>query len=513
MTSLSKRALCLAAAVFASAFVLLAFAVAWAAPPASTTLVSQPEPPSSMFEEVWDEPVSRTAIKVCWGGDGIGGGRYLDGAQSGRDCTHPARDAAPVATLKGGHDAQCHLAKGLVLDAPYTFAITGRNEAGEGSEVGTVTAASREAGLFVARGRSRGQLPGSAEHGTVALAPGRSAAEGVQAAYFMWPPGRVLPGLYHSTATGVRTWSRPQLLGKHPEDGTRPQIATNENGAVVVAWNGSFNSPQPAYRYLPAGETQWGRVSQLSRRLGDLVDAATVDRAGRLHFLVRRGQRGTVVYRTNAAGRWTEMRIPRTICPAEGCEYFRPLMTYDPVANRIVVVVQKRRELRIAAKRPDASAFRRFHRLPGTNGRQLRATALTSHGQITIALVDVGSTARLYLMSGREPNRVGRLTKIPGTTLRDTQYARYSPYSPGDESFYVAAVDRDRVVFAWQRDHWWARSWDPQQQGIWVRTRKRDPTSGRWRFGPASHRTASAYDGLASLTIGAGGRAYFAYRR
>ena len=149
-------------------------------------------------------------------------------------------------------------------------------------------------------------------------------------AYFRWPPGRALPGLYHSTATGPARGSRPQLVGKHPEDGTRPQIAVNENGAVVVAWNGSFNSPKPAYRYLPAGATQWEPVSRLSSGSGDLVEAATVDRAGGLHFLLRRGQRGDVLYRTNATGLWTETRIPRTTCRTRDCEYFRPLMTYEP---------------------------------------------------------------------------------------------------------------------------------------------------------------------------------------
>ena len=126
-------------------------------------------------------------------------------------------------------------------------------------------------------------------------------------------------------------------------------------------------------------------------------------------------------------------------------------------------MVQKREELRMAAKPAAAASFAGFHRLPGTEGRRLRATALTSYGQITVALVDVGRRAGLYLMSGGEPSGVGRLTKVPRTTLRDTQYERYLPYSG---SFYVAAVNRDRVVLAWRRDYPAARSWDPQQQGI-----------------------------------------------
>ena len=174
-------------------------------------------PAGAAFEHVRGDAADRqpNGDRYLSGRRRSGGGRVLDGPQSGQRVAPPARDAVPVATLRGGRDWQCPRAKGLVAPrAVQLAAITGRNEADEGSEIGTITAASRIQALRRRR-RSRGSCLDSRRVGDRrprACGLCRACPGGV----LQMAPGPGPPRPLSLDGDGARAWVAAAAGGKAP---------------------------------------------------------------------------------------------------------------------------------------------------------------------------------------------------------------------------------------------------------------------------------------------------------
>ena len=466
-----------------------------AAAPADATLAAY-----GLFESGFDEfSPNATSVRICWSGDEAESSDswYVRRAAG---TTPPPADARPEVVLPGGTQGVCYTARGLVTDEPYTFRITGHDESGE-SEPGFVTVAARNDGTFVRHGRRSEELPGGNEtrFGDVQLA---MTARGRRwhAIYLGSTPGA--RGLLY-TARGKGGWTEPeQVAGPNtvPE-----QLASNAAGALALAWDPVLEVAR--YRLRLPGATRFGAVHTVPRAEADPTDGLqlhpdglALDRHGRLHLLLEHEDAG-LRYVANASGKWREQPIPNTSCHSlisSPCPR-RPFIAYDAVTDRIVVVEQQRRVLRIATKRAPSKELGAFRPLAAANKRHLIATGLTTRGnRITLGLEsNVGTfpsesaAGPLYVMTN------GRLVRVPGTTANDW-------------NLLVAASSPDRVQLAWQRR---STSWDRRQQGIWTAVSIRNKRTGRWRIRNIRHQTHSHYDRLTSLTVSATGRALIAYLR
>jgi hypothetical protein len=446
-----------------------------------------------IFEDFVDSPVDATSVKMCWAGDHTAEADSWT-IRRAAGATPPPADAPAEATIPGGTQTVCYTAAGLVTEAAYTFRITGHDAGGE-SEPGIFTVAARDAGSFVLSGGSSEKLPGSVDQGSPKVAV-TTRDRRWHALY--WRVNVPSNGywLYHSTRSKTG-WTAPELLGTAHT--VQDDWLVANGGSLMAAWDSYIYRPQ--YRITPSGR-RFGPGHSVPTR--DDLDGVALDRRGRVHLLLVRFpgdfSQQRLVYLTNASGRWREQQVQAPPCDhvslPPGC-LPAPLLTYDPVTDRLVAVTQFK-SVELATKRASARKFGPFRAVAAANKLGLDATSLTAHGG-TIAL-GLESDSGRYPEQGRGPLYAmigGQLVRVPGTTADDF-------------NLFVAASSRDRVQVAWQRR---SATWDLAQQGIWTAEGVRDKKTGHWSIQSISHRTVSHYDHLSSLTVDARGRALAAYIR
>ncbi|MEA2469279.1 MAG: hypothetical protein QOE38_277 [Thermoleophilaceae bacterium] len=448
--------------------------------------------------EFFETPVSATSVRLCWGGEQRSPYdswyvRYTAGT------TPPAADAPPNATVPGDADGACYTATGLVTDEPYTFRITGHSSSGE-SGPAFHTLAARIPGTFLLDGSSRERLPWD----TYSMQLAVTGQDRRWHAIFPFA-AKTEHGAFEWTFYSTREksgWTQPQLVA-----GSLNSVLAANASTVAVAWSDELRRYRPRYRLKTSGESSFSSLRTVPHaRKGDNYEGSVLDRRGHLHVLsYSRRTDGSALYRSNASGKWRAQVIPTawgcTVPLAFPCPE-APMLAYDAVTDRIVVLSQGMGRVRMASKRASAARFGALHAIAAVNKRHLSATSLTSHAdRITLGLA---SQPGEYLSSrGVGPFYVwtkGQLVRVPSTTA-------------DDEGLLVAASSRDLVKLAWERH---STTWDRRQQGIWTADSARNKKTGRWSIRNIRHRTASHYDEIIEtgpLAVSAAGRALIAFRR
>jgi hypothetical protein len=450
----------------------------------------------------WDfleAPLNPRSVQLCWGGESTS--PYASwNVRIARGTTPPAAGARPAATVAGNPHEACYTASGLVTDEPYTVRITGNSPTGE-SAPAFHTLAARTPGTFLLAGGSRDKLPWDTDFLQLAV----TTKDRRWHAIFPFAQqrdenGTLLQWTFYSTRK-KSGWTKPKLVA-----GSLDSVLAANASSVALTWSDELRRYRPRYRLKTAHMSAFGAKRKVpGARRRDGVFASALDRRGRLHLLTygRRAD-GGAVYASNGSGKWHQQVIPA----AWGCNrvpvFFAPcpeppLLTYDTVSDRIVVVSQGLHDVRLASKRASARRFGALRPLGAANRRHLSATSLASRGShTTLGLAskpasDLSGQARgpFYVWAD------GQLVRLRGTTAND-------------QGLLVAASSSGRVKLAWQR---LSPTWDRSQQGIWTAESVRDPRTGRWSIRNVSHRTDSHYDVLDSLTVTATGRALVAYKR
>jgi hypothetical protein len=413
----------------------------------------------------------------------------------------PPEDAPPAARLPQKPEGVCYTATGLATEEPYTLSLTGRNASGEGPPA-FHTFAARTPGSFVLNGSSRERFPWDTTSMQLAVTTKDRRWHAIFPFGQRDENGTLLEWTFYS-ARKKSGWTKPKLVA-----GSLNSVLAANASELALTWSDvPFRRYRPRYRLTTANSSRFGDQHRVPHaRRHDSVFASALDRRGHLHLLTY-GRRtdGGAVYASNGAGRWRQEVIPG----AWGCDYAPyfvyspcpepPLLTYDAVSDRVVVVSQGRDRVRIASKRASATKFGQWRSLTAVNKRQLSATSLTSRANHT-TLGLASKPAGQFLGQATGPFYVfadGQLVRVPGTTAKD-------------EKLLVAASSANRVKLAWRR---FSPTWDRRQQGIWTAEGVRNRKTGRWSIRNLSHRSDSHYDELDSLTVTAAGRPLIGYLR
>jgi hypothetical protein len=491
-----KTAFLLCTAICAAAL----FAAVSASAPADVAAATSGRFPDPVTD--WDfseTPSGATSLQLCWGGEstspyGSWNVRIAPGT------TPPPADAPPTATVAGKPHGACYTASGLVTDEPHTVRITGNSPTGESTPV-FHTFAARTPGTFVLDGRSREKLPWDPDFLQLAV----TTKDRRWHAIFPFADkrdenGTLLQWTFYATRR-KSGWTKPKLVA-----GSLNSVLAANASSVALTWSDEMRRYRPRYRLKTAHMSAFGAQRTVpGARRRDGVFASALDRRGHLHLLTY-GRRtdGGAVYASNGSGKWHQRVIPG----AWGCNrvpvFFAPcpappLLTYDGVSDRIVVVSQGVHRVRIASKRASARRFGALRPVGAANKRHLSATGLASRGSHTT----------LGLASKPASDLSGQ-AKGPFYVWADGQLVRVRGTTANDEDLLVAASSSGRVELAWRRV---SPTWDRHQQGIWTGESVRDPRTGRWSIRNVTHRSDSHYDVLDSLTVTAGGRALIAYKR
>lgn len=502
--------------LLAAAVAALVLAVPAAAP-------AQDQGPPEPLDDFDSYPVDATSLQLCWDSEDAD---QVDSwtLYMQRGTTPPPPGSPPAAEVPGGSVGVCHRVDGLEEGEPYSFALVGHNEAGDGPRQ-TITTATRVPGAFVRGPFGTRLLPETGEYGNVALAVVRRTGR-LDAAYLAPVPGSNTDGIYHASRARHGGWSKPTLVA--PSNLGDQVIAVDDAGAVAIGWNSS-SGRGPGYRVRRAGARRWGPIRHLPRGLRATLSSLAFDRRGDLHIAVTRPPYwpGTGVHvLTNHKGRWTDTRLPGTKCgenvsPSDQC---RALLATDPVTGRLTVVARHTSHgvgtVLVADAPPGAKRFGRLHRVASARSAtlELMPGALTRYaGHITLALRGVPPFARpddargagLYLATGSSPARMGHARRIAGTGVQD---------SP---AVALAAVDARTTLLAWQ--HGWVlpisdqpegvTSWNPDEQGVWVRRIVRDRRTGRPHLRAPQHVDDSAFAQLFDVAADRRGRPIVAFGR
>lgn len=494
-------------------------ALAALASPVAAGAQAQPRPEA--LDEFDSNPIGDTSMQLCWDSENAdqvdSWSLYMQ-----RGTTAPPPGSPPSAEVPGGTTGVCHRVDGLEPGRPYSFALVGHNEAGDGPRQ-TLTAATRVPGAFVRSPSGTRRLPWSFEGYEPAALAADPRTGRVYALYSAPAPGVKHMALYVTSRSPGGHWSRRTLITRHMTD-LDASIAADDRGDVAVAYNSPPHGPE--FRVRRHGRWSRQRVVPGPRKPGDRVDGIALDRAGHLHVLLRRGRGwpspGARLV-TNATGRWSESVLPRTVCGAPMTFECRGLIAADPVTDRITVVARRIAHrvgtVLIADAPARAARMGRVHAVASRPLAKLRLlpTSLTRRaGRIALALrglpperfEDDAPGSGLYLATGSSPARMSGAHRIARTTVRDTAAA------------FVAATGPRTTLLAWQRD-WtlaWESdlnehvSWDRDQQGVWVRRIVRDG-SGRLRLRAPTHVDDSAYAQLYDLAADRRGRPVVAFGR
>ena len=343
---------------------------------------------ASPVEELYAELVDASTFDVCWADEDFRARPWTLTVARGR---RPARRAARlVARVPAGSD-DCYEVDGLAFGVPYTFTIVVHLKGGGRSAPASVTAATRRPGQFVwTRSRTRRAPRAPGADGRVVVAAAESRPE---VAALFWRPRRDDEQLFIATLSPAGAWSPASQITDDDAPFNVPLIAGNARGDLAVSWQSPAYEPD-LYRLRPAGSRRWsaprapvGAAPPDRRGLipGDGIQALVLDAAGSLHMLVIHGY-DEARYITNATGRWTSSLIPPPWCSdvGGGCSRFPPdlpLMTYDPLTNRLVLAEhhfetrvidgrsQRASVLTIADKPAAALAFGPAHEALAATGR------------------------------------------------------------------------------------------------------------------------------------------------
>jgi hypothetical protein len=454
---------------------------------------------SGLPEDFFEIPVSATSVRFCFAGPDEGSAYDSWTIRIARGTTPPPADAPPTATFPQEPSGACYTATGLVTDEAYTFRLTGHNASGEGPPA-FHTFAARRPGTFVLNGGSREKLPWDTDFMQLAVTMKDRRWHAIFPFGQRDENGTLLEWTFYSTRRRSG-WTKPKLAA-----GSLNSVLAANASSLALTWSDEMRRYRPRYRLKASHASTFGAQRTVPHaRRRDSVFASALDRRGHLHLLTY-GRRtdGGAVYSSNGSGRWREQVIPG----AWGCNqatFFLPqacpeppLLTYDSVSDRVVVVSQGRGRVRIASKRASARRFGALHPVTAANKRHLTATSLASRaGHTTLGLA---SKPAGLVSEPKGPFYVladGQLVRVPGTTAND-------------ENLLVAASAANRVQLAWQR---LSPTWSRHQQGVWTAESMRDPRTGRWSIRNLRHRSDSHYDVLNSLTSTAAGRGLLSYRR
>jgi hypothetical protein len=450
----------------------------------------------------YESPESATSVRLCWGGGEAEGPSPYDSwhVRYAAGTKPPAADAPPNATIPDTQGA-CYTATGLATEEPYTFRITGRSSGGE-SPPGFHTLAARIPGTYVLDGSSPERLPWDTYSMQLAVTGKDRRWHAIFPYAAQTDQG---PQEWAHYATREKSgWTEPQLVA-----GSLDSVIAANASTVAVAWNDELRRYRPRYRLKALRASSFSAPRTVPHASShDEYAGAVLDRGGHLHLLSygRRTDGGAVLW-SNASGRWRENVIPA----AQGCGSVvveppcpvGPLFAYDAATDRVVVLAQGYRRVRIASKRASAARLGALHSLSAINKRRLIASSLTSRAnRITLGL---GSKVDTSNPGGRlvGPLQVwtsGQLVRVPGTTANDSH-------------LLVAARSRNVVKLVWERQ---SPTWDRRQQGIWTAESVRNKRTGRWSIRNMRHLTHSHYDTIIEtnpLAISAAGRALTASSR
>jgi hypothetical protein len=487
-------------------------------PGAVLTLMAGLVSPAHASHEAWTEvhPVNATTLEICW---------YQEDARPApwtlrmaRGTVPPRLKTAPIARVRAG--ATCHEVDDLAFGVAYTFRIV-IDVAGTGREVlPPVTAATRHPGQYVRFLSHTSTVPRTTgPDGPVLVA---AAGRRETAALFWRTKGRGAKP-FAATLSSRGVWSPPQQIADDFPIFNTPHLTGNQRGDIAVAWGNSFDPD--VYRLRPARTRHWtpptlpfGAAPRdpTASMPGDAIQGLQVDRQGNVHLLLLHGY-DEARYVTDTTGEWTSTPIPPPWCPDRGgCSRIPsdlPLMAYDPVSDRLVLVAHHIENrivegttrpvsvMTVADKAATATAFGRAHEVLASSRGEIVPTSLSVRdGRIAITLAGWNGHRGAYLLTGLRPQEMGQPIRVPGTTVRDTGASRSGP-SEGAGVPAAAVASRRRVFIAWQRDRLDRPSWDRAQQGIWLSRYVADAAGGSWRFAPARHLTNSAYDRFDSLTV------------
>jgi hypothetical protein len=480
-------------------------------PPARFTGEVPPPYPAEYLESTG---ISNTALDVSWsesrafdanGGfpaSGPGGTvEWLLYSTDGTRAPETSDAARLVAVVAQGADPTVVRVTELRRDAPYTFAVRGRDREGHLSPWSEpLTTAARRPGLSLLDNSSFGgrwhaaTVPGSrdardgaplaasarmsrAHVGFTVSAPGaRDEAQGAR--HVVRGPN----GNWRAAALPA-AWLSLEHLVLGP-DGTLAGTALVGPSLNTCLVRRAPRQHWAVRRCLPAG---W-------------FEGVVVDARGRLHVLytVYDFDHGSEAefYATDARGRWVASELPAAPGQQSGGS-----LAFDTASNYVVMVSDGTRSVRVAWKRPRDVSFGPARRWPKPSGMgSFVPTSVASYGnRVTIgglASLTCCADYRPYLLTGTR--RGSRTSVFPITDV-----------AVGNSGPLVAAPSRRTVIVGWRQA---PASWNTRRQGIWSSQLRQD-RRGHWSLTKAQQRTQSAFDWLQSVSTGAAGRAYFLVRR